>query len=684
MQDLTSPLRDIFGFDGFRPGQEEIVRAVVAGEDVLAILPTGAGKSLCFQLPAMVREGLTVVVSPLIALMRDQVRALRSAGVEAGALTSANSDEETEEIFEAIDAGRLKLLYIAPERLASAGTERLLARAGVSFLAIDEAHCVSQWGHDFRPDYLRIGALRHALGRIQTAAFTATADAETRVEIVQKVFGEAGAPRTFIEGFDRPNLFLEFRPKAKPRAQLLEFCKSRRGRAGIIYAGSRNKTELLAQALRDEGIAAMHYHAGMEPEARRAAEERFQIEDGLVVCATIAFGMGVDKPDIRYVLHADLPKSIEAYYQEIGRGGRDGLPAETLTLYGPDDIRLRRAQIDEGLAPPERKAADHARLNALLALAEAPDCRRTTLLGYFGEEHAGGCAGCDLCRDTPERFDGTEAVRKALSTIFRTEERYGVGHLIDVLLGNETEKVRNAGHTRVSTFGIGSEYDKAQWQTIFRQMMALDLVRHDPDRMNALRLLERARPVLRGEERLELRRDSLVRREVRRGVREEIGEEDQPLMSALKSTRRGLAEAQKVPAYVIFPDRTLIEMIRARPTSLDAMANVSGVGAKKLEKYGATFLEVLTGEAHDPVHPARQKLHGEEAGPLYDRLQSIALGVARGLDGTDKPLSLSPSLLARIAQAAPETLDALARIKGMDAPRIERFGKAILDAVAEV
>jgi ATP-dependent DNA helicase RecQ len=676
---LDALLKDSFGFDAFRPGQRRVVEAVCRGDDVLAILPTGAGKSLCFQLPALAREGLTVVISPLIALMRDQVRSLQAAGISAGALTSASTPEEVDTLFAALEAGTLKLLYLAPERLALGGTERMLRRAGVSLLAVDEAHCVSQWGHDFRPDYLRIGELRRALGT-QVAAFTATADAETRAEICEKVF--SAPPTVFVEGFDRPNLFLEFRPKNRPRAQLLEFAAARRGRSGIVYASSRNKTQVLAQALRDEGIDAIHYHAGMEPDARRVAEERFQLEDGLVVVATIAFGMGVDKPDIRYVAHADLPKSVEAYYQEIGRAGRDGLPAETLTLYGPDDIRLRRSQIDEGLAPPERKQADHARLNALLALAEAPFCRRTTLLGYFGEDHAGACAGCDLCRDTPERFDGTEAVRKALSTIYRTEERYGAGHLIDVLLGRETEKVRGAGHDRVSTFGIGTEFTASQWQTVFRQMMALDLVRHDPTRMNALRLLPAARPVLRGEETLLLRRDAIVRKDIRRAVQAEVEEADQPLLSALKARRRALAEAQRVPAYVVFPDRTLIEMVRVKPTTLDAMAQVSGIGAKKLERYGATFLEVLTGSVPEPVHPARARLHGGSAGPLYDRLQALAVALSRGEDGTEKLLSMSPALLSRIAEAAPASEAALARIKGMDEGRMARFGKAFLAEVS--
>jgi ATP-dependent DNA helicase RecQ len=362
-------LRDVFGFDSFRPGQQDIIDAVTRGDNVLAIMPTGGGKSLCFQLPALMRDGVTLVISPLIALMRDQVRALREAGVEAGALTSGNTEEETAEVWDALEAGRLKLLYIAPERLASGAALGMLRRIGVGLIAVDEAHCVSQWGHDFRPDYLRIGELRRALD-VPLAAFTATADGETREEIVARLF-DGQAPQTFLHGFDRPNIHLAFAAKDNPRRQILHFAAARKGQSGIVYCGTRAKTESLASALREAGHAALHYHGGMDPDARRDTEMRFQRDDGLIVVATVAFGMGVDKPDIRWVAHADLPKSIESYYQEIGRAGRDGAPAETLTLFGADDIRLRRAQIDEGLAPPERKAADHGRLNALLGLAEA-------------------------------------------------------------------------------------------------------------------------------------------------------------------------------------------------------------------------------------------------------------------------------------------------------------------------
>ena len=488
--DPCDVLRETFGFDAFRPGQREVVDAVIAGRDVLAIMPTGGGKSLCYQLPALCRGGLTVVISPLIALMRDQVRGLREAGVAAGALTSGNTDEETDAVWAGLEDGTLRLLYVAPERLASGGTERMLRRAGCGLVAVDEAHCVAQWGHDFRPDYLRIGELRRALD-VPLAAFTATADAETREEIALRLFGTE--PQVFLGGFDRPNLHLAFAAKDGPRRQVLSFAAARKGRSGIVYCGTRAKTETLARALREDGHEALHYHGGMDADDRREVERRFQSDDGLIVVATIAFGMGVDKPDIRWVMHADLPKSIEGYYQEIGRAGRDGAPADTLTLYGADDIRFRRTQIDEGLAPPERKSADHGRLNTLLGLAEAQGCRRQVLLRYFGEE-AEPCGNCDLCAKPPELFDGTTAVRKALSAMLRTEERFGTGHLIDVLLGTETDKVRKFGHDGLSVFGVGRDMPKGQWQAVLRQMMGLDLVRPDPERHGALRFMDAARP----------------------------------------------------------------------------------------------------------------------------------------------------------------------------------------------
>ncbi len=677
MPEPATLLARVFGFPGFRPGQEEIVQSVLAGRNTLAIMPTGGGKSLCFQLPALCRDGVTVVISPLIALMRDQVRSLREAGVEAGALTSGNTEDETEEVFSAIDEGRLKLLYIAPERLASPATLPLLRRAGVSLIAVDEAHCVSQWGHDFRPDYLRIGDLRLALN-VPLAAFTATADEETRAEIVTRLFNGA-APATFLRGFDRPNIHLAFAAKDSPRDQILRFAAARKGQSGIVYCGTRAKTETLAQALCEAGHHALAYHAGLDPDRRRFVETRFQRDDGLIVVATVAFGMGIDKPDIRWVAHADLPKSIESYYQEIGRAGRDGAPAETLTLYGADDIRFRRQQIDESAAPLERKQADHGRLNTLLGLAEAIGCRRQVLLGYFGEA-AEPCGNCDLCDRPAEVFDATEAVRKALSAVLRTGESFGAGHLIDILTGSLTDKVRDRGHDALPTFGVGRELSKTQWTALFRQMMGRDLVRPDPERHGALRMTDAARPVLRGEVQMLFRKDTAPAAKAM--VRSLVAEEDAPLLSALKAKRRALAEAAGVPAYVIFADRTLIEMAEKRPQTLDDMAGITGVGAKKLESFGRLFLEVIAG-ATEPLHPARMALAGRPEGAVFDRLAEVQARLQRGEDGTEKPLSCTWSTLRQIAERRPRTLAELERVQGMGPLKAERFGAAFLDVLQD-
>ena len=678
MPGAATLLSEIFGFDAFRPGQEEIVQAVTQGRNVLAIMPTGGGKSLCFQLPALMREGVTVVISPLIALMRDQVRSLREAGVEAGALTSGNTQEETDAVWEALEQGRLRLLYIAPERLAAGSALGMLRRIGVSLIAVDEAHCVSQWGHDFRPDYLRIGELRRALD-VPLAAFTATADAETRDEIVARLF-DGHTPDVFLHGFDRPNIHLAFEAKNAPRKQILSFAAARKGQSGIVYCGTRAKTEDLARALGDEGHNAAHYHGGMEADDRRHVEHRFNTEDGLIVVATVAFGMGVDKPDIRWVAHADLPKSIEAYYQEIGRAGRDGAPAETLTLYGPEDIRLRRSQIDEGLAPPEHRVADHGRLNALLGLAEALECRRKGLLAYFGEDLTEPCGNCDICDRPVEVFDGTQPVRMALSAMLRTGEWFGAGHLIDILTGTMTDKIRERGHDSLPTFGVGKDYSKAQWQAIFRQMMGHDLCRPDPERHGALKMTEAAHPILRGDESIRLRKDTVKSAPRRPEVKALVSDEDAPLLSALKAKRRALAEAQSVPAYIIFNDRTLIEMAEQRPATLDDMARIGGVGAKKLESYGRAFLEVIAGEVA-AMHPTRRKLAGRDAGSLFDRLLEVQADLARGEDGTHKPLSCSASLLAKVAETQPRDAGAMVRILGER--RAERFGAAFLDVLRE-
>jgi len=593
-------LKTFFGFDDFRPGQQEIVMSILRGADVLAIMPTGAGKSLCYQLPAVLRPGLTVVVSPLIALMRDQVAALQANGVAAGALTSNTDAYETERVHQAIDDGTLKLLFMAPERLSVAGG--LLQRAGVSMLAIDEAHCVSQWGHDFRPDYLRIGTLREQLGDVQITAFTATADAETRDEIAAKLF--AAPPQVFLGGFDRPNLFLAFEPKAQARTQVTDFVRRHPGDAGIVYCSSRAKTEALAAHLRSKSIDALAYHAGLDAETRQIRQDRFTREDGIVMCATVAFGMGIDKPDVRFVVHADLPKSMESYYQEVGRAGRDGLPADTLTLYGVDDIKLRRLQIDDSDAPDARKHADHQRLNALLALAEAPHCRRQVLLAFFGEREHGPCGHCDLCASPVETYDGTEDTQKALSAMIRTGERFGLAHIIAILCGDATDRVTALRHDRLPTFGVGAQYDTHQWRDVCRQIYALGLTTVDAQ-YGSWRVTDAGWAVLKHGQAVALRQPPAKQHRRRRNkstskpagkpaaLPVDLSERDGDLLMALKAKRTELARAQNVPAYVIFPDKTLVEMAMARPSSLDQMADINGVGARKLQKYGAVFLQVV-------------------------------------------------------------------------------------------
>ncbi|MBV6632551.1 MAG: DNA helicase RecQ [Alphaproteobacteria bacterium] len=689
MDAATQALKEVFGFDGFRPGQADIVSALMSGGDVFAVMPTGGGKSLCYQLPSIARPGLTVVISPLVALMRDQVAALQSAGVAAAALSSGNTDEENWQARQALEEGALKLIYLAPERLGSASG--LLRRAGVTMIAVDEAHCVSQWGHDFRPDYLRISELRDSLGEggdqpVQMAAFTATADPATQQEIIDRLF--KGEPKTFIQGFDRPNLSLAFEPKNQPRDQLLKFIKERKGLSGIVYAGTRSKTEVLAKALNDQGIPAIAYHAGLDPHLRRELQDRFQREDGLVTCGTIAFGMGIDKPDIRFVVHADLPKTIEGYYQEIGRAGRDGAPADTLTLYGIDDIKLRRMQIDEGAGSAEHKRFEHQRFNALMALAEAPTCRRQALLRYFGEVLPEPCGNCDICLNPPQMIDGTEVAQKALSAMYRTDQRFGVEYLIKILLGDADERIRSNKHDELQVFGLGTELTKDQWRQVFRQLLALGFARISRERQGGWMIEDAARPVLRGEQSVQFRADAMAKRKTsstgRGSAKALLDEDDEPLLSALKVVRRRLAEAQNVPAYVIFADRTLLDMVRIKPQTLDDLTLCHGVGAKKLERYGAEFLAALKGdEIAVQEHPRRIKAAAAGEGALFDALMDAQRELQYGDDGTGKPMTCTQAVIARIIQRRPDSLEALAAVSGVGEAKADRFGDRFLTILRE-
>jgi ATP-dependent DNA helicase RecQ len=595
---VTDPrqiLHDVFGFLTFRDGQEEIVHAVLAGEDVLAVMPTGAGKSLCYQLPTLARDGLTLVVSPLIALMRDQVAALRHFGIEAGSLNSANDPAENRRVTDAVRDGRMRLLYASPERLANTATTEWLARAGVSLLAIDEAHCVSQWGHDFRPEYALLGEVRRRLNDVQTIALTATADVATRGDILAKLFERA--PRTFIHGFDRPNLRLAMQAKQNAKRQLLSFLDRHKHESGIVYCASRDATERLAESLVQEGFGALPYHAGMSQSDRSRNQDAFLQEDGVVMIATVAFGMGIDKPDVRFVAHAALPKSIEAYYQEIGRAGRDGAAADTLTLYGLDDMRLRRAQIEESDASDDQKRVERQRLNALVALCEAPRCRRQTLLAYFGESTP-PCGNCDLCIEGVTSFDGTIEAQKLLSAIARTGERFGTEHLVSLVVGEETEAIRRHRHDGLKTFGVGKDRTKTEWRSLLRQIYAAGLIALDLSEYGRWTITERGDGVLKGQARIELRSDVLTKPRERRRQRaawkaDAVVPGDDPLLVALKALRTRLAKDEGVPAYVIFSDRSLIDMAAKRPATEAAFGEVHGVGQAKLQRYASVFLAVV-------------------------------------------------------------------------------------------
>jgi ATP-dependent DNA helicase RecQ len=600
MPDLSAAqdaLHKTFGFAEFRPGQAEIVDAILDGRDVLAVMPTGSGKSLCYQLPALIRGGLTVVVSPLIALMRNQVAQLRGYGVAAAALNSSNDASENRAVLDAIARGELRLVYVAPERLVRSDTLDLLKRAKVALLAVDEAHCISQWGHDFRPEYAGLGAVQSKLGGVQTVAFTATADAATRTDILARLFNRE--PAVFVHGFDRPNLRLAMAAKAGGRKQVLDFVKNHPAQSGIVYCASRRKTEEFSDYLRDNGVKALAYHAGMEQAARSHNQDVFLQEDGVVVVATVAFGMGIDKPDVRFVLHADMPSNIESYYQEIGRAGRDGLPADTLTLYGMGDIRLRRMQIDDTDAPDEQKRVDRQRLNALVSLCESPRCRRQTLLAYFAETTE-PCGNCDFCCDGAAVIDGTIAAQKALSAVMRTGQRFGTEHLTKILIGEATDAIRKFGHERLPTFGVGKEYGDKEWRSIFRQLHGAGILALDITGYGTWTVTDAGRRVLKGADRVTLRTDTLkpaTRKNTRAAANAAAladgGSGDTALFEVLRKRRSELAKEQRVAAYVVFADKTLIDMVRLKPRNAAEMSGVHGVGEAKLRQYGAIFLETI-------------------------------------------------------------------------------------------
>jgi len=601
-------LRDTFGYTAFRGAQQAIVEHVAAGGDALVLMPTGGGKSLCYQIPALLRPGVGIVVSPLIALMQDQVDALKQLGVSAAFLNSSLDADAAREVYRQIHRGELKLLYVAPERLMTEGflntLEGLQQEDRIALFAIDEAHCVSQWGHDFRPEYRALTVLHERFPEVPRIALTATADAPTRREIVERLALEDA--QQFVSSFDRPNIRYRVTLKDNARQQLQTFLETEHPEdAGIVYCLSRKKVDETAAWLKERGWDALPYHAGLDASTRNRNQQRFLREEGVIMVATVAFGMGIDKPNVRFVAHLDLPKSMEGYYQETGRAGRDGLPANAWMAYGLGDVVSMRQMLLSGDAPEERKRVELQKLDALLGFCESTECRHQTILRYFGEEHPGDCGQCDNCLSPVDSWDATQAAQMALSCVYRTGQRFGVAHLIDVLLGKATPKVEQFNHQQLSTFGIGKELAQQQWSSVYRQLVAAGLINVDMEAYGGLKLAEAARPVLRGEQAVWLRRDAEPAKrkgsKVERGsrLREAFaGANDDPLWLALKAKRMELAREQGVPPYVIFHDSTLLEILNRKPHTLDEMGYISGVGQAKLAKYGDAFLQVVEDAAN--------------------------------------------------------------------------------------
>jgi ATP-dependent DNA helicase RecQ len=594
-------LRTVFGYDSFRGAQEEIVGHLVDGGDALVLMPTGGGKSLCYQLPSLLRTGVGIVVSPLIALMQDQVDALLQAGVKAAFLNSSQDFATATETEQRLLRGDLDLLYVAPERLL---TERFLGllehlhgRARIALFAIDEAHCVSQWGHDFRPEYIQLSILHQRFPAVPRIALTATADALTRDEIVLRL-GLAEA-RIFVASFDRPNIRYTIVERDNPRKQLLGFLADHRNEAGIVYCLSRKKVDETAIWLQTQGVDALPYHAGLDAETRRKHQQRFVRDESVVMVATIAFGMGIDKPDVRFVAHLDLPKSLEAYYQETGRAGRDGEPAEAWMTYGLNDVVIHRQRIDESVAPEEQKRIERQKLDAMLAYCEAAGCRRTVLLNYFGEARD-ACGNCDTCQTPPELWDGTVAAQKFMSAALRTGQRFGAAHLIDVLRGKATEKVGQFGHDQLQTFGVGADHDEATWRSVARQLLAGGLLYADAQHYGALKLTDAARPVLKNETTLMLRRQVIAKKKavkLKHAAPADLPAADASLFDRLRHWRGQTAREQGVPAYVILHDRTLQELAARRPQTQDELLAITGIGEAKVSRYGTALLELIDATA---------------------------------------------------------------------------------------
>jgi ATP-dependent DNA helicase RecQ len=602
-------LHNVFGYEHFRAPQDEVIATLMAGEDALVLMPTGGGKSLCFQIPAIARPGTGIVVSPLIALMQDQVAALKQAGVRAAFLNSTLDAVTARAIEQQLLRGELDLLYIAPERLMMERTLDLLARAEIALFAIDEAHCVSQWGHDFRPEYIQLSVLHDRFPKIPRIALTATADDATRREIISRLGLENA--RLFISGFDRPNIRYRIAQAdsgrgGSARERLLRFIRAEHdGDAGIVYCLSRKRVDEIAAWLDAQGLIALPYHAGLSAETRERNQSRFINEEGVIIVATIAFGMGIDKPNVRFVAHLNLPKSIEAYYQETGRAGRDGLAADAWMIYGLQDVITLRQMLESSESDDAHKRVERHKLDAMLGLCELTSCRRQALLAYFSEVMPAPCGNCDTCFNPPETWDASLPAQKALSCVHRTGQRFGVNYLIEVLLGKGDERIQRFGHDKLSTFGIGQDLSSSEWRGIFRQLIARGLLSVDLEGHGALRLSDACRPVLRGEERLMLRRDvkpEKVKKTAKRSAAAFARDMDNRLWDALRARRREIAAQQGVPPYVVFHDATLAEMVELRPRTLEQFAHISGVGSRKLDAYGERFIEVIKTYEYDDEH----------------------------------------------------------------------------------
>ncbi len=595
-------LEQIFGYTSFRSSQQEIIDCLIAGEDALVLMPTGGGKSLCYQIPSLVRPGVGIVVSPLIALMQDQVLALQQQGVAAAALNSSLTPAEAQHIKQQLLNGELQLLYVAPERLMTDSFQALLRQIQVALFAIDEAHCVSQWGHDFRPEYIQLSTLHETFPQIPRVALTATADEPTRREIMQRLNLEQA--KHFISGFDRPNIrYRVAADSSNSRQQLLRFIElDYPGQAGIVYCLSRRKVEETAAWLQRQGIKALAYHAGLPQQVRAENQNRFLREEGVVIVATIAFGMGIDKPDVRFVVHLNLPKSLEAYYQETGRAGRDGAPAEALLFYNLQDVITLRQFVDQSDADEAHKRVESQKLERMLGYCELTSCRRQALLAYFGDHLEAPCGNCDICLNPPKTRDGTEAAQKALSCVHHTGQRFGVNYLVDVLLGKDSERIRRFCHHQISTFGIGAELNQKQWRGLFRQLIAQGYLALDQEGHGGLQLTESCRPLLRGEQTLLLREESKAGKKAKARGKSRYGGTNTRLWEALRERRMELAQEQGVPPYVIFHDATLMAILEQQPRTMEQMSHISGVGAHKLDAYGKAFLDVLA--AHEQAEEA--------------------------------------------------------------------------------